>query len=71
MSEQKPDAAGLAEAHAEVLASGRENGYGVRELSLQKSFDVFASEYLIAGLLTYSVMEESIPVVATVYPIRS
>jgi hypothetical protein len=53
--------AGLLKAQAEVVASSREDGTKVREVCLQKSFDVFADEYFIAGLLTESVMAELIP----------
>jgi hypothetical protein len=53
--------AGLVHAHADIVASSGEDGSRVRQVSLQKAFDLFAGEYLAAGLLTESIMQESIP----------
>jgi hypothetical protein len=52
---------GLADLHAYVVESDPENGSRVRQLSVQKAFDLFAEEYFVSGLLTESMMAESIP----------
>ena len=53
--------AGLLSIQADIAASSREDGCRIRRESLQKAFDLFAGEHLAVGLLTESVMEESIP----------
>lgn len=52
---------GLADAHADVVESGKEDGDRVREACMKKAFALFAAEYLDAGLLTESMMKESLP----------
>ena len=53
--------AGLLDAHADVIESRGEDGSRVREVSMRKAFDMFAKEYLAAGVLTESMLVESIP----------
>ena len=52
---------GLADAHAAVIDSSPEAGSSVRDKAVQAAFDLFCQEYMAAGLLTESIMEESIP----------
>src|SRR5262245_60420566 len=51
--------AGLLEAQADVVARCQEDG--VRQVCLQKIFDLIANEYFNGGLLTESIMAELIP----------
>lgn len=53
--------AGLAAAHADVIESSRQNGSKIRRVSMQKAFDLLAQEYFSAGLLTDSLLTDSIP----------
>jgi hypothetical protein len=51
----------LTDAQAAVIESGADDGSQVRLASMKRIFDVFAAEYLDAGLLTESMLTESIP----------
>lgn len=53
--------AGLVNAHADVVSSRGEEGTRVRQESMQKAFDLFAKEFLDAGLLTELMMVQTIP----------
>lgn len=66
LQQLSPDAkarikAGLVDAHADVVASRGEEGSRVRQASIEKAFDLFAKEFLAAGVLTKPMMLESIP----------
>jgi len=52
---------GMANAHAGVIESGPDPDSRVRQASMRKVFGIFAEEYLRAGLLTESMMDDSIP----------
>jgi hypothetical protein len=51
----------LTDAHADVIESGADNESQVRRASMKRIFDVFAAEYLDAGLLTESMLTDTIP----------
>jgi hypothetical protein len=51
----------LTNAHADVIESGADNESQVRRASMKRIFDVFAAEYLNAGLLTESMLTDAIP----------
>jgi hypothetical protein len=51
----------LTNAHADVIESGADNESQVRRASMKRIFDVFAAEHLNAGLLTGSMLTDTIP----------
>jgi hypothetical protein len=51
----------LADAHADVIESGADHESRIRRASMQRVFDLIASEYHGAGLLTESMLTEAIP----------
>jgi hypothetical protein len=51
----------LTDAHADIIDSGADDGSQVRWASMKKVFDVIAAQYLDAGLLTESMLNDTIP----------
>jgi hypothetical protein len=55
---------GLANAHADVIDSGADHDSSARRASIRKVFELIAQVYLDAGLLTESMLSQSIPQMA-------
>jgi len=52
---------GLSSAHADVIDGGADHDSSARRASMRKVFEFITKEYLNAGLLTESMMSQSIP----------